>query len=177
MAANGGRPSPGPRLSRAGEVAERSKAAVLKTAGRESAPWVRIPPSPPTSLRLQRLRTRYPRPSQELPRLRGVPGEGAAGSDLRRRVPGRKGQLVAFISVAESGFDTRIRFNDFMPATVATAVENPWRPPSGACASRCSVADSPTGHPLPSRWFGSIFWTCRRSSARRVSSSRSTTGG
>lgn len=31
----------------AGEVAERSKAAVLKTAGRESVPWVRIPPSPP----------------------------------------------------------------------------------------------------------------------------------
>ncbi len=32
-----------------GEVAERSKAAVLKTAGRESAPGVRIPPSPPAA--------------------------------------------------------------------------------------------------------------------------------
>jgi hypothetical protein len=30
-----------------GEVAEWFKAAVLKTAVRESVPWVRIPPSPP----------------------------------------------------------------------------------------------------------------------------------
>lgn len=30
-----------------GRVAERFKAAVLKTVGRESGPWVRIPPLPP----------------------------------------------------------------------------------------------------------------------------------
>ena len=30
-----------------GGVAERFKAAVLKTAGRASVPWVRIPPPPP----------------------------------------------------------------------------------------------------------------------------------
>ena len=35
----------------------------------------RLPP-PPTSPRLQRLCTRYPRPSQKLPRFRGVLGEG-----------------------------------------------------------------------------------------------------
>ena len=32
-----------------GEVAERLKAAVLKTAVLETVPWVRIPPSPPTT--------------------------------------------------------------------------------------------------------------------------------
>lgn len=35
-----------------GEVAEWFKAAVLKTAVRESVPWVRIPPSPPFFLQM-----------------------------------------------------------------------------------------------------------------------------
>ncbi len=65
---------------------------------------VRILLSPPTSLRLQRLCTRYPRPSQKLPRFRGVLGEGhsrirTGDSEFRAD----SGQPVAFISVANFG--------------------------------------------------------------------------
>ena len=41
-----------------GEVAERSKAAVLKTARRLRASWVRIPPSPPASFSAIEVRSR-----------------------------------------------------------------------------------------------------------------------
>ncbi len=63
----------------------------------------RLPP-PPTSLRLQRLCTRYPRQSQKLPRFRGVLGEGHSRirtGDGEFRAD--SGQLVAFISVAKFG--------------------------------------------------------------------------
>jgi hypothetical protein len=63
----------------------------------------RLPP-PPTSLRLQRPCTRYPRPSQKLPRFRGVLGEAHSRirtGDGKFRADG--GQLVAFISVAKLG--------------------------------------------------------------------------
>ncbi len=61
-------------------------------------------PAPPFSPRLQRLCTRYPRPSQKLPRFRGVLGEGHSRirtGDGKFRAD--SGQLVAFISVAKFG--------------------------------------------------------------------------
>ncbi len=89
---------------RRGEMAERLKARAWKARVPERVPWVRIPLSPPTSPRLQRLCTRYPRPSQKLPRFRGVLEEGHSRirtGDGEFRAD--SGQLVAFISVANFG--------------------------------------------------------------------------
>jgi hypothetical protein len=64
---------------------------------------LRLPP-PPTSLRLQRLFTRHPRPSRKLPRFRGVLGEGHSRigtGDGEFRAD--SGQRVAFVSVADFG--------------------------------------------------------------------------
>ncbi len=71
---------------------------------RQTVLRVRILLAPPASLRLQRLCTRYPRPSQKLPRFRGVLGEGHSRirtGDGEFRAD--SGQLVAFISVAKFG--------------------------------------------------------------------------
>jgi hypothetical protein len=45
-------PSVVPEMQIRGEVAERFKAPVLKTGAAAMLPWVRIPPSPPSTLRV-----------------------------------------------------------------------------------------------------------------------------
>jgi hypothetical protein len=61
-------------------------------------------PAPPPSLRLRRLCGRTPRPTQKVPRFRGVLGEGRSRigtGDGEFRAD--RGRLVAFISVAKFG--------------------------------------------------------------------------
>ena len=70
----------------------------------QGIPEFRIPFAPPTSLRLQRPRTRFPRPPQKLPRFRGVLRE--AHSRIRTgdaELRADSAPLVAFVSVARFG--------------------------------------------------------------------------
>ncbi len=90
-------------------------------------PWVRIPLSPPPSLRLQRLCTRYPRPTQKLPRFRGVLGGGTAESEPETASSGPTAGSWSRLSLLPS-LAVRIRFR-FAPQGIPE-VRIPFAPPT-----------------------------------------------
>ena len=110
-------------------------------------PWVRIPLSPPSSLRLQRLCGRYQRSSQKLPRFRGSWETGTAESAPETASCGPKAGSWSRLSLLPSlAVPIRFRFapEGVLEVRIARAGSGP---PAGGNPSRSSPRRGGRGSP------------------------------